>query len=77
MNYETNITCNAIAPGFFPSELMNNSSDEFNALIKAIIPLGRPGRVEELDGLVTMLASDGAAYITGQTIPIDGGKTAI
>lgn len=72
-----NITCNAIAPGFFPSELMNDSSDEFTALIKAIIPLGRVGKVEELDGLVTMLASDGASYITGQTIPIDGGKTAI
>lgn len=72
-----NITCNAIAPGFFPSELMNDSSAEFDALVKAIIPLGRVGQVHELDGLVTMLASDGASYITGQTIPIDGGKTAI
>lgn len=72
-----NITCNAIAPGFFPSELMNDSSEEFDSLVKAIIPLGRVGRVQEMDGLITMLASDGASYITGQTIPIDGGKTAI
>lgn len=73
-----NITCNAIAPGFFPSELMSDtSSDGFMELVKAIIPLARPGKVEEMDGLITMLASDGASYITGQTIPIDGGKTAI
>lgn len=73
-----NITCNAIAPGFFPSELMTDTtSKEFLDLVKAIIPLGRPGKVEEMDGLITMLASDGASYITGQTIPIDGGKTAI
>lgn len=73
-----NITCNAIAPGFFPSELMTDTtSKEFTDLVKAIIPLARPGKVEEMDGLITMLASDGASYITGQTIPIDGGKTAI
>lgn len=72
-----NITCNAIAPGFFPSELMTENSEEFDALIKSIIPLGRVGQVQEMDGLITMLASDGASYITGQTIPIDGGKTAI
>ena len=72
-----NITCNTIAPGFFPSELMNDESDEFNELVKSIIPLGRVGKIEEIDGLITLLASDSASYITGQTIAIDGGKTAI
>ncbi len=72
-----NVTVNAIAPGFFPSELMNDISDEFAQLVKAIVPLGRVGKVHELDGLITLLASDGAAYITGQTIAIDGGKCAI
>ena len=73
-----NITVNAIAPGFFPSEIMPcDDNDDFNQMVKAIIPLGRPGKLEDMDGLITLLASDGAAYITGQTIPIDGGKTAV
>lgn len=73
-----NITVNAIAPGFFPSEIMPCDDNEgFNQMVNALIPLGRAGRLEDMDGLITLLASDGAAYITGQTIPIDGGKTAV
>lgn len=72
------ITVNAIAPGFFPSEIMQvDESEGFLTMVRQLIPLGRPGKVEELDGLIALLASDGASYITGQTIPIDGGKTAI
>lgn len=54
-----------------------DESEGFRLMVKQLIPLARPGRLEELDGLVTLLASDGASYITGQTIPIDGGTTAI
>lgn len=42
-----------------------------------LIPMKRMGHAEEMDGLVTLLASDGASYLTGQTIAIDGGKCAI
>lgn len=72
-----NITVNAIAPGFFLSELMPGADNDYQQLVDALIPLKRIGHPEEMDGLVTLLASDGAAYITGQTIAIDGGKTAI
>lgn len=53
-----------------------DESEGFRLMVKQLIPLARPGRLEELDGL-TLLASDGASYITGQPIPIDGGTTAI
>ena len=72
-----NITVNSIAPGFFLTELMPGSDDTYHQLVDSLIPLKRIGHPEEMDGLVQLLASDGAAYITGQTIPIDGGKTAI
>ncbi|MGI6231203.1 MAG: SDR family NAD(P)-dependent oxidoreductase [Tractidigestivibacter sp.] len=71
------ITVNAIAPGFFLSELMPGDDATYQQLVDALIPLKRIGHPEEMDGLVTLLASDGASYITGQTISIDGGKTAI
>lgn len=72
-----NITVNAIAPGFFLTELMPGDESAYAQLTEALIPLKRIARPEEMDGLVTLLASDGASYITGQTIAIDGGKTAI
>lgn len=72
------ITVNAVAPGMFPSEIMiDENSEEFNAFIKQLVPVGRVGRLEELDGLIVFLASESCSYVTGQTIAIDGGKTAI
>ncbi len=72
-----NITVNAIAPGFFLSELMPGSDEDYKQLCDGLIPLKRIGHPEEMNGLLSLLASDGASYITGQTIAIDGGKTAI
>lgn len=72
-----NITVNCIAPGFFLTELMPGTDETYTDLVNALIPLKRMGHPEEMDGLITLLASEGASYITGQTIPIDGGKTAI
>lgn len=43
----------------------------------SLVPMKRMGRAEEMDGLITLLASEGASYITGQAIAIDGGLTSI
>jgi len=72
------ITCNAIGPGYFPTALtVPVFSDP--ALVKMHAErtaIGRNGEVQDLNGLAIFLASDASAYITGQTIMIDGGYTA-
>lgn len=67
------ITVNAVAPGYFPTALTAGLSDEIVEQALAYIPLGRLGEVEEVAHLVTFLASDRAAYITGEVIRVDGG----
>ena len=67
------ITVNAVAPGFFPTALTAVLSDEMVQKALAYIPLGRLGELDEVAYLVTFLASDRAAYITGEVIRIDGG----
>lgn len=68
-----NITVNAVAPGFVPTALTNDlPADMKDASLKAI-PLGRWGKPEEIAYAVTFLASDEAAYITGQVLSVDGG----
>ncbi|MBM4412718.1 MAG: 3-oxoacyl-ACP reductase FabG [Chloroflexi bacterium] len=67
------ITVNAVAPGFIDTELTAVlSADMREALVKQI-PLGRLGTPEDVAGVVTFLASEYAAYITGQTFNSDGG----
>ena len=72
------ITCNAIGPGFFPTALTAPVFDnpELAARNAAQTAIGRNGRLEDLYGVTVFLASDAAAYITGQTLMIDGGFTA-
>lgn len=72
------ITCNAIGPGFFPTALTASVfADEALAGKHAEQTcLGRNGRLEDIDGLAVFLASDASAYISGQTIMVDGGYTA-
>ncbi|BBU30886.1 2-deoxy-D-gluconate 3-dehydrogenase [Burkholderia sp. THE68] len=72
------ITCNAIGPGFFPTALTASVfADEALAARHAEQTcLGRNGTLEDIDGLAVFLASDASAYISGQTIMIDGGYTA-
>lgn len=72
-----NICVNAIAPGFFLSELMPGTNEDYAELTNSLIPLKRMGNPKEMNGLITLLASDASSYLTGQTIAIDGGKTAI
>lgn len=67
------ITVNAVAPGFIDTELTAVLNDEMRDALKKQIPLGRLGSPEDVAGVVTFLASDQAAYITGQTFNCDGG----
>ena len=72
------VTCNAIGPGFFPTPLTAAVFDD-PALAKhhaAQTCAGRNGRLEDLYGATVFLASDASAYITGQTLMVDGGYTA-
>ena len=68
-----NITVNAVAPGFIPTDLTSSLSDELRNETMKMIPLGRWGTVEEVAHAVAFLASDEAGYITGQTLNVDGG----
>jgi len=68
-----NITVNAVAPGFIATDMTQALTEEQRQAMLARIPLGRMGNVEEIARVVAFLASDAAAYITGETIHINGG----
>ena len=67
------ITVNAVAPGFIDTDMTTEISDEQRARLLERVPLGRLGKVSEVAALVSFLASDAAAYITGETIHVNGG----
>ena len=67
------ITVNAVAPGFVLTELTQDLPDELKAQITDRTPLGRFGTTDEIAYAVAFLASDEAAYITGQVLAVDGG----
>jgi len=67
------ITVNAVAPGFVLTELTQDLPDALKAQITERTPLGRFGTTEEIANAVAFLASDEAAYITGQVLAVDGG----
>jgi gluconate 5-dehydrogenase len=73
------ITCNAIGPGFFPTDLTAPvfADAELAARHAARTAIGRNGRLEDLHGITVFLASAASAYITGQTLMVDGGYTAL
>lgn len=67
-----NVTCNAIAPGFIQTEMTKDLDSETNPLATNI-PLGRLGTAEDVANAAVFLASDRAAYITGDVLRVDGG----
>ena len=69
------IRVNAIAPGFFASEMTDQYPDGYLESQEPRIPVGRKGDPAELAATVVFLASDAAGYVTGQTLPVDGGMT--
>ena len=67
------ITVNAIAPGYIQTEMTDVLPDDVKESILGTIPLKRMGQTKDIAEAVAFLASDKAAYITGQTISVDGG----
>jgi 3-oxoacyl-[acyl-carrier protein] reductase len=68
-----NITVNAIAAGYIETDIWANVPDDMREAVMKLIPLGRKGQPEEIAYAVAFLASDQAAYITGQVLGVDGG----
>ena len=69
------ITVNAVAPGYIVSEMTESMPEEAKIKMLSGIPLGRPGKPEDIAALVVFLAGESASYITGQVITVDGGMT--
>lgn len=73
------ITCNAICPGYFETELTKAVLDtpRFQEFAKTHVPMERYGKPGELDAALVFLASEEASYVTGAILPVDGGYTCI
>jgi gluconate 5-dehydrogenase len=71
------ITVNAIAPGVFPSKMSQGMIGKSEEVILDHTPLKRLGGDEDLKGVAVLLASEASGYITGQTIAVDGGMSAV
>ncbi|AIQ29687.1 MULTISPECIES: 3-oxoacyl-[acyl-carrier-protein] reductase [Paenibacillus] len=67
------ITVNCIAPGFIDTDMTRELSDEVRSELVKGIPLAKLGRAEDIANTAVFLASEGAAYMTGQTLHVDGG----
>jgi 3-oxoacyl-[acyl-carrier protein] reductase len=68
-----NITVNCVAPGFIDTDMTKGLPEEQKGALLAHVPLGRFGQAEEVAAAVAFLASDGAGYVTGNTLHVNGG----
>lgn len=68
-----NIRVNAIAPGYVETPILTGITEEGREFLKQAHPIGRLGRPEEIASAVNFLASDESSFLTGATIPVDGG----
>ncbi len=68
-----NITVNVVAPGFIDTDMTRVLAEKQRAAMLGQVPLGRLGAAEDIANAVTFLASDAAAYVTGETLHVNGG----
>ena len=68
-----NITVNSVAPGFIATDMTAVLPEEQKQLLVQQVPLARLGKPEEIAAVVGFLATDAAAYITGETLQVNGG----
>jgi 3-oxoacyl-[acyl-carrier protein] reductase len=69
------ITANAIAPGYIETDMTASLGEEIRTGVEKMVPLRRYGQSEEIAAAVSYLASEGAGYVTGQVLVVDGGLT--
>ena len=72
---QRNITANVVAPGYVETELTGGLPEEIKDQIRGQVPIGRFGEAGEVAEVVAFLAGEGAGYVTGQTVAVDGGMT--
>lgn len=68
-----NVTCNAVAPGFIQTDMTDELTEQQKEAMLTTVPLNRLGQADEIAAAVAFLVSDSAAYITGETLNINGG----
>ncbi|SNZ09527.1 3-oxoacyl-[acyl-carrier-protein] reductase [Terribacillus aidingensis] len=68
-----NVLVNAVAPGFITTDMTDELTEEQKQAMQSMIPLGKPGKPEDVARVVRFLASEDSNYMTGQTLHIDGG----
>lgn len=67
------ITANVVAPGFIDTDMTAAMEDKYREMAVQAIPLGRTGKPEDVAAVVSFLASDDSAYVSGAVLPVDGG----